>query len=47
MALYLLKVAAEFSLFSGTANPDLAAAVARALGVPPGAATVERFPMGS
>jgi ribose-phosphate pyrophosphokinase len=36
----------EFSIFSGTANPRLAEAVARALGVPLGAADVERFPDG-
>lgn len=36
----------RFSIFSGTANPRLAAAIARALGVQPGAAKVERFPDG-
>ena len=36
----------RFSLFAGTAHPALAQAVARELGVPLGAATVERFPDG-
>jgi ribose-phosphate pyrophosphokinase len=33
-------------LFAGTANPDLAAGVARHLGVPLGAVTIQRFPDG-
>jgi ribose-phosphate pyrophosphokinase len=36
----------EFTLFSGTANPALATAVARGLGVPAGRCHVERFPDG-
>jgi ribose-phosphate pyrophosphokinase len=35
-----------FTLLSGTANPPLAAAVARELGVSPGACLVQRFPDG-
>ena len=37
---------AEFIVFAGSANPALAAAVARELGVVPGACSVERFPDG-
>jgi len=36
----------DFILFSGTANPGLTTAIAERLGVPVGAATVERFPDG-
>jgi ribose-phosphate pyrophosphokinase len=36
----------DFVLFGGTANPGLAEAVARELGVAPGRARVERFPDG-
>jgi ribose-phosphate pyrophosphokinase len=36
----------EFVIFGGTANPALAAAVARALGIRLGRSTVERFPDG-
>ncbi|MGH9161860.1 MAG: ribose-phosphate diphosphokinase [Vicinamibacteraceae bacterium] len=36
----------ELSIFSGTSNPQLAAAVAQALGVPLGSAVVDRFPDG-
>jgi len=36
----------EFVIFAGTANPDLARAVARELGVRLGACAVERFPDG-
>lgn len=36
----------EFTLFSGTANPALATAVAHGLGVPAGRCHVERFPDG-
>lgn len=36
----------EFTIFSGTANPALASAIARALGVEPGACTVDRYPDG-
>lgn len=39
-------MAKEFSIFCGNASRTLAAAVARALGVQLGAATVERFPDG-
>jgi ribose-phosphate pyrophosphokinase len=35
-----------FTILSGTAHPDLAAAVARELGTPPGKSHVERFPDG-
>src|ERR687893_1343054 len=35
-----------FNIFAGTANPDLAANVARELGVRLGASSVERFPDG-
>ncbi len=35
-----------FTIFSGTANPELAASLARELGVQPGACVVERFPDG-
>jgi ribose-phosphate pyrophosphokinase len=35
-----------FTIFSGTANPALAAAIARELGIPLGACTVDRFPDG-
>jgi ribose-phosphate pyrophosphokinase len=35
-----------FTIFAGTANPDLAAAVAAGLGARPGACSVERFPDG-
>jgi ribose-phosphate pyrophosphokinase len=37
---------AEFIVFAGSANPALAAAVVRELGVVPGACSVERFPDG-
>lgn len=37
---------AEYTLFSGTANPALTAAVAHGLGVAPGRCHVERFPDG-
>lgn len=37
---------AEYIMFAGSANPALAAAVARELGVVPGACSVERFPDG-
>src|SRR5919109_3044890 len=36
----------SFTLFAGTANPDLAMAVARELGVPLGGCAIERFPDG-
>ena len=36
----------EFTIFSGTANPALAAAIARELEVPVGACAVNRFPDG-
>ncbi len=36
----------SFTIFSGTANPELAASIARELGVALGACTVERFPDG-
>jgi ribose-phosphate pyrophosphokinase len=36
----------EFTIFAGTANPELAEAVAAGLGVRLGASTVERFPDG-
>jgi ribose-phosphate pyrophosphokinase len=36
----------KFTIFAGTANPDLAEAVAGELGSPLGACTVERFPDG-
>lgn len=36
----------RFTIFSGTANPDLAAAIARELDVQPGPCAVERFPDG-
>jgi ribose-phosphate pyrophosphokinase len=36
----------EFAIFAGTANPDLAEAIAAGLGVRPGACSVERFPDG-
>ena len=36
----------EFTIFAGTADPDLAEAVAAGLGVQPGACSVERFPDG-
>jgi len=39
-------LAEEFSIFCGNASRKLAEAVARSLGVPIGAATVERFPDG-
>jgi ribose-phosphate pyrophosphokinase len=37
---------ADFTLFAGSANPKLAAAIAAELGVQPGACAVERFPDG-
>lgn len=36
----------EFVIFAGTANPDLAAAIAADLGMFPGACAIERFPDG-
>lgn len=39
-------MADAFTLFAGTANPALAAAISRELGVPLGACAVERFPDG-
>jgi ribose-phosphate pyrophosphokinase len=36
----------SFTLFAGTANPDLAMAVAREFGVPLGGCAIERFPDG-
>jgi ribose-phosphate pyrophosphokinase len=36
----------DWTIFSGTAHPELAAAIAHELGVRPGARTVERFPDG-
>ena len=36
----------DFTIFSGTANPALAAAVARELGAPLGACAIDRFPDG-
>jgi ribose-phosphate pyrophosphokinase len=39
-------VSREFTIFSGTANAALAAAIARELGVPLGACVVDRFPDG-
>jgi len=36
----------DFIIFAGTANPELAAGVARELGVPLGACAIERFPDG-
>ena len=36
----------KFTIFAGTAHPDLAEAVAGELGSPLGACTVERFPDG-
>jgi ribose-phosphate pyrophosphokinase len=39
-------MAEDFIIFAGTANPELAAGVARELGVPLGACAVERFPDG-
>jgi ribose-phosphate pyrophosphokinase len=40
----LTEMATDFLIFSGTANPDLAAAIARELGVRLGRCNVERFP---
>ncbi|MGA6826209.1 ribose-phosphate diphosphokinase [Nitrospira sp. NS4] len=39
-------MAKEYVIFSGTANPDLAAAIAADLGMFPGACAIERFPDG-
>jgi ribose-phosphate pyrophosphokinase len=39
-------VSTGFTIFSGTANPALAAAIARELGVPVGACEIDRFPDG-
>jgi phosphoribosylpyrophosphate synthetase len=39
-------VSDKFTIFTGTANPALAAAVARELGVQVGACAVDRFPDG-
>jgi len=39
-------VSREFTIFSGTANPGLAAAIARELKVPVGACEIDRFPDG-
>ena len=36
----------DFTIFTGTANPDLATSIAGELGVPLGACAVERFPDG-
>ena len=36
----------EFTVFAGTANPELAIAIARHLGVSAGACTIDRFPDG-
>jgi phosphoribosylpyrophosphate synthetase len=36
----------SLTLFAGTANPDLAMAVARELGVPLGGCAIEQFPDG-
>ncbi len=36
----------EFTIFAGTANPELAAAIARELDVPLGACSIDRFPDG-
>ena len=36
----------EFIIFAGTANPNLAAAIAGDLAMLPGACTIERFPDG-
>ena len=36
----------QFVIFAGTANPELATAIAADLGVVPGACTIERFPDG-
>ena len=40
----LVYMATDFLIFSGTANPDLAAAVAHTLGVPIATSTVETVP---
>ena len=45
LGVVIREVRARFRLFAGSANPDLAAAVARQLDVPLGARVVERFPM--
>ncbi len=42
----LPHVAHEFVIFAGTANPELAVAIAAELGVVPGACTIDRFPDG-
>lgn len=42
----VLHVPHEFVLFAGTANPELAAAIASDLGVAPGACAIDRFPDG-
>jgi hypothetical protein len=39
-------VSKEFRIFAGTANPDLAAAIARELGVSRGACAIDQFPDG-
>jgi len=41
-----LHVPHEFVIFSGTANPELATAIASDLGVAPGACAIDRFPDG-
>jgi ribose-phosphate pyrophosphokinase len=41
-----LHVPHEFVIFSGTANPELASAIASDLGVVPGACAIDRFPDG-
>ena len=41
-----LHVPKEFVIFAGTANPELAVAIAADLGVVPGACAIERFPDG-
>ena len=41
-----LHVPQEFVIFAGTANPELAVAIAADLGVVPGACAIERFPDG-
>src|SRR5262245_38836548 len=42
----VLTMATTYAIFAGTANPDLAAAIARQLGVRLGARVVGRFPDG-
>jgi ribose-phosphate pyrophosphokinase len=41
------RVSGEFTMFTGSANPALAGAIARALDAQPGACVVDRFPDGN